>query len=81
MQPTTIKLDPRLHSAIRKLKARDQSLTAYVRELVAREEKRATLHAAADAYATLLARRKDEADWLAEWEAAPLAEAPKHRRK
>ena len=40
MQATTIKLDIKLHSAIRKLKPREQSLTGYVRELVAREEKR-----------------------------------------
>lgn len=81
MEATTIKLDARLHSAIRRLKVRDQSLTGYVRDLVAREEKRAALHMAADAYAALLARRKDEAGGLAEWEAAPLAETPKRHRK
>lgn len=81
MDATTIKLDARLHAAIRRLKPRDQTLTGYVRDLVAREEKRAALHAAADAYTALLASRKHEAGWLAEWEAAPLAKAPKRGRK
>ena len=81
MHATTIKLDTRLHTAIRRLKPREQSLTGYVRELVAREEKCAALESAADAYAALLAANKAEAAWLAGWEAAPLAGAPKRRRK
>ena len=81
MQATTIKLDARLHTAIRRLKPREQTLTAYVRELVAREEKNAALEASADAYTALLSTNKDEAAWLAGWEAAPLAQAPKRRRK
>jgi predicted transcriptional regulator len=81
MQATTIKLDSNLHSAIRRLKSRDQSLTAYVRELVSREEKRAGLEQAADAYRALLSAHEDEASWLGQWESAPLAEAPKGRRR
>ena len=81
MHATTIKLDVLLHTAIRRLKPREQTLTGYVRELVAREEKCAALESAADAYAALLAANKDEAAWLADWEAAPLAEAPKRRGK
>ena len=81
MQATTIKLDSKLHSAIRRMKPREQTLTAYVRELVAREEKRAALEAAADAYTALLAKNKSEADNMAAWESAPLADAPKRRRK
>lgn len=81
MEATTVKLDARLHAAIRRLKARDQTLISYVRELVAREEKRTSLHSAADAYAALLASRKGEAAWLGEWETAPLAEPPKRARK
>ena len=81
MQATTIKLDTKLHSAIRRLKPPEQSLTGYVRDLVAREEKRAALESAADAFDALLATYKDESAWLAEWEAAPLASTPKRRRK
>lgn len=81
MDATTIKLDPRLHAAIRRLKSRDQTLTAYVRDLVAREEKRAALHAAADAYSALLGRRKDEAQWLSDWESARLDQSPKRRAR
>ena len=81
MDATTIKLDAQLHAAIRRLKARDQTLTAYVRALVAREEKRSALHDAANAYNALLASSKNEAESLSEWEAAPLADAPRRRRK
>lgn len=56
-------------------------MTGFVRELVAREKKRHTLEAAADAYARLLKSNPAEAEWLAQWEAAPLVEAPKRRRK
>ena len=76
MQATTIKMDSKLHVAIRRLKPREQTLTGYVRDLVAREEKRCALESAADAYAALLAASKDETGWLAAWEAAPLADSP-----
>ena len=81
MQATTIKLDSKLHVSIRRLKPREQTLTGYVRELVAKEEKRCALEAAADAYEALLATNKDEAGWLAAWEAAPLADPPKQSRR
>ncbi len=80
MEATTIKLDAKLHSTIRRLKARDQSLTGYVRDLVAREEKRRMLETAAEAYSVLLAEHKDEAEAVAAWEAAPLADEPRRRR-
>jgi hypothetical protein len=81
MRPTTIKLDAKLHAAIRRMKAREQTLTGFVRELVMREEKKAALEAAADVYAALLGTHPDEAGAMAAWEAAPLADAPKRRRK
>ncbi len=77
MNATTIKLDSRLHTAIRRIKSRDQTLTGFVRDLVAREEKNRELEAAAEAYSTLLDDSKDEAAFLAEWENAPLATPPK----
>jgi hypothetical protein len=80
MQATTIKLDPRLHSAIRRMKPREQTLTGFVRDLVAREEKNRALESAADAYASLLKENKDEAAWLASWESAPLSSAPNRRK-
>jgi hypothetical protein len=81
MQATTIKLDPKLHSAIRRLKPREQTLTGFVRDLVAREEKQRTLESAAAEYASLLDTNKNEAAWLASWESAPLASAPKRRKR
>ncbi len=80
MQATTIKLDPVLHSAIKRMKPGAQSLTGFVRELVAREEKHRALESAADAYGTLLKGNKNEAAWLSSWESAPLASSPKRRK-
>jgi hypothetical protein len=81
MQATTIRLDPKLHSAIRRMKGREQSVTGYVRDLVAREEKRAALEKAAEGYAALLSKNRREADDMAAWESAPLAEAPRRGGK
>ncbi len=81
MQATTIKLDPRLHSAIRRMKPQDQTLTGFVRELVTREEKHRELEAAAAAYSALLDDDKAEAAWLTEWEGAPLATPPKSSKR
>lgn len=81
MKATTIKLDARLHAAIRRLKPGDSTLTGYVRDLVAREEKRRALESAAEAYASLLDSSAEEAAWLSDWEAAPLGEVPKRRGK
>lgn len=80
MNATTIKLDAGLHSSIRRMKPREQTLTGFVRELVAREEKRRALESAASAYDELLRQDKEEAAWLAEWEAAPLATPPKRAK-
>ena len=81
MQATTIKLDPKLHSAIRRMKPRDQTLTGFVRELVSREEKSRELEAAAEAYSALLDGNKDEVAMLDEWEAAPLTSTPKNSKR
>ncbi|MEI6535783.1 MAG: hypothetical protein WCN98_10615 [Verrucomicrobiaceae bacterium] len=61
MQATTIKLDSKLHTAIRRMKSQDQTLTGFVRDLIAREEKNRELEAAAEAYAALLDDKKSEA--------------------
>lgn len=81
MRATTIKLDAKLHRSIRKLKPGDQTLTGYVRELVAREENRRALEAAADAYTHLLLAHKKEAAAMSDWESAPLAAPPKRRKR
>jgi hypothetical protein len=48
----------------------DARLRAAIQRLKPREQ---ALHAAADAHTELLSRSKEEARWLADWEAAPLA--------
>ena len=80
MQATTIKLDAQLHGSIRKLKPRDQTLTGYVRDLVAREERRAVLEAAAEAFIELIATNQAEAKAMAAWESASLAVEPAIRK-
>ena len=84
MQATIIKLDRTLVSTIRKLKCHEQSLIGFVRQLILREEKNRAMESAAADYTALLARSSDEVAWLASWESAALASAPKlrnHRRR
>lgn len=45
------------------------------------QEKPGVLEKAADAYHALLAAHRDEAAWLASWECAPLAGAPRAKRR
>lgn len=44
-------------------------------------EKSRVLEKAAKAYQALLAKHPEEAAWLASWERAPLAEAPRPKRR
>jgi len=67
MKATTIKVDGSLLVELERHKPKDQSLTAFVREVLAREVRRLQLEEAADRYAGFLARERREREWLAEW--------------
>jgi len=80
MKATTIKVDGSLLVELERHKPKDQSLTAFVREVLAREVRRLQLEEAADRYAGFLARERREREWLAEWDSADLVRPPKRKR-
>jgi hypothetical protein len=81
MGATTVKLDSDLLKEIARRKSSDQTLSAFVREAVARDLRRRSLKEAAEAYCDLLENNPEEAAAMREWESATLAEAPRRKRK
>ena len=81
MGATTVKLDSDILEAISEVKPRDQTLTAYVREALRRDVQRQQMRTAAEKYRALLRNNPAECKMLEEWESAPLATAPRRRRK
>ena len=73
MRATTVKVDGRLLDDIQRLKARGQTVTAFVREALEREIRRRRAAKAAVQYAEFVREHPDEREWLDEWEAADLA--------
>ena len=81
MQATTIKLDGRLVERLRRLKPRDQTLTAFVRDVLEATVRRQKLRDAAESYAEFLRRHPKEASDMDAWASARLDESPRRRRR
>jgi predicted transcriptional regulator len=81
MSATTVKLESAILREIRSVKPPHQSLSAYVREAIERDVMRRRMKEAAERYRALMDQHPGEAADLEEWEAAPLAAAPKRSRK
>jgi len=72
MKATTIRVEGVLLRELERHKPRDQGLSAFVRDVLARAVQRLQLEAAADRYAEFLAREPGERQWLAAWGSADL---------
>jgi hypothetical protein len=72
MPATTIRLEAELLKTISTLKAKDQSISDYVRELIEREY-RARHRPAAEAYERFLQANPEERAMMEVWESASLA--------
>jgi len=81
MSATTVKLDGELLRAIAGVKPAAQTLSAFVREALHRDLRRQQMRQAAEQYRALLQSNPAERKALEQWEAAPLAIAPRRRRK
>jgi hypothetical protein len=81
MAATTVKLDSDILEAIAEIKPRDQTLSAYVREVLRRDIQRQQMRSAAEKYRDLLRSNPAECKMLEEWESAPLATVARRRRK
>ena len=81
MPATTVKLDVELLREIARVKSPKQTLSAFVRETLQAAIRQRKLRAAAEIYQRLLEENQEEGAAMDEWEAAPLAHAPKRPRK
>lgn len=73
---TTVKLEAPVVREVAGVLEEGQTLTAFVREAVARDVRRRRMRRAAQLYRDALARNDMEAEEMAAWEAAPLALEP-----
>lgn len=81
MSATTIKIeDPLLHE-IQEIKDPNQSVSAYVKEVLEREISQRHMAEAAQKYQVFLAENREEAKEVESWEAAPLDRAPRVKRR
>jgi hypothetical protein len=80
MKATTVKVDGELLREIEEAKPADQSLTAFVREVLRREIDRRKLQQAALQYRAFVEAHHEERTWLEEWDRADLITAPAPER-
>jgi hypothetical protein len=76
MQATTIKIEDPMLSEIKNILPKDQSLSAFIREVLEREIRRRKMIDAGNQYAEFLAGSASEREWLEDWESADLTNAP-----
>ena len=81
MKATTIKIDGELLLELERSKPESLSLSAFVREVLARDLRRRKLAQAAVSYEAFLATNPEEQSCLREWNEADLASSPKRRRR
>ena len=72
MSATTIKLEADLVKKVTALKPKDESISAFVRELIEKEHRARENRAAAVAYQQFLEENPDERAAMEVWESAPL---------
>lgn len=76
-----MKLEAELLREIRSVKPKDKTLAAYVPEAVEHDVMRRKLQQAAEQYSAFLRDHPGEDEDMAAWEGAPLASAPRRRRR
>lgn len=82
MSATTVKLEGRVLSELRRIKPANQTLTALVRDLLEAELRRQRMARAAADYAAFLSEHPDEAQEVDAWASTSLERdvAPRRRR-
>lgn len=80
MKATTVKVEGALLEDLERHKPGNQSLSAFVRDVLAREVRRLQMEDAAVRYTEFLAREPGEREWLAAWDSADLVRPPKRKR-
>ena len=80
MPATTIKLEADLVKKVTSLKPKDESISAYVRELIEREHRARANREAAGQYQQFLHENPEERAALEIWESAPLVDEIEPRK-
>ncbi|MBI4211807.1 MAG: hypothetical protein HY540_04135 [Deltaproteobacteria bacterium] len=81
MKATTIKVENPLLDELQAIKPTEQSLSAFIRDILDGEIRRVKLIHAADQYTDFLSKHPEEAECLSRWEEAPLGDAPRQKKK
>lgn len=81
MQATTIKIEDPLLNELKKYSPKDESLSAFIREILEKDIQRRKMIEAAEAYTRFLGENPSEQEWLNEWEEADLVHNPKNISK
>jgi hypothetical protein len=80
MSATTIKLEADLVKKVTALKAKEESISGFVRDLIEKEHKLRKNRVAAVAYQQFLEDNPDERTAMEVWESAPLVDAIEPRK-
>ena len=80
MPETTIKLEADLVKKVTALKPKDESISAYVRELIEKEHRAREHRAAANLYQQFLYENPEERAAMEVWESAPLSDEVEPRK-
>ncbi len=80
MPATTIKLEADLVKKVTALKPKDESISAFVRELIEKEHRARKHRAAAGLYQQFLQENPAERTALEVWESAPLVDDVESRK-
>jgi len=80
MSATTIKLEADLVKKVTALKPKDESISAFVRELIEKEHRARENRAAAVVYQQFLEENPDERAAMEVWESAPLVDEIEPKR-
>jgi hypothetical protein len=81
MKATTIKLEGELLKELERAKSPTESLSAYVRNVLIKDLRRARLVQSAAAYQEFLEANPEEQPWLKDWDEADLSTPPQRRQR
>lgn len=81
MSATTIKIEDPLLKNIMHVLPKDQSLSAFVREVLERELRRQKMTEAAETYSQFLKSHPEERAWIEEWDHSDLETPPRPSRQ
>ncbi len=81
MPSTTIKVESDLLKDITRVKPKEQSISAFVREVLERDIRRRKMKEAAHEYQKFLAGQPEEEAEMEAWESARLSIAPAKKRR